>query len=221
MAKATPVRQDVESVHVTLRFADPDKPGGILYAKAMDLSTLSFISHDDIEIVNARCSPGAFSLEKTGFELIRHETRVTDFESEEQIERIYKPEIEKLLTGRTGARRVVLFQPQGRWEDGEMRGLRQTDGNAHMDYTVESFEIWIRQLLGEDEGNKEMAAGCWGINTVWRGITPVERRPLAVCEGSTIDFENDFKDIALHLTPNEAKPFHGRNMLYRPDQRWY
>ena len=37
------------------------------------------------------------SLDREGFELVRHETAVTDFYDDDEVRRVYYPELEKLL----------------------------------------------------------------------------------------------------------------------------
>jgi hypothetical protein len=207
-------------IQAEMRFADPDRPAGVLYARALDSSTNNFV-YEDVRVQNARRSAERFSLETTGFELVVWPTEVTDFGSAEQVDGIYKPEMVTLLKERTGARRVVVFQAQGRWEDGEKRGLRQTAGNAHMDYTADSFRLLVRQALGDEEADAEMAAGRWGIINVWRGMKPVERRPLALCDARTLNFANGFVDVPIHLMPGQETPYQGRNMIYAPECRWF
>ena len=208
-----------DSIKVPLRFADPDKPAGVMMAKAQDQSSMSFVEHE-IEVRNGRCCDEEVSLDTTGFELVKHRTAVTDFESDEQIERIYKPEVIALVKSLTGCRRVVLFHELGRWETGEERGLRKPAGNAHIDYTVESMRTWVRQKIGDEEAEAEFSSGRWAVLNVWRGITTVERQPLAVADARTIDFDN-FKDVPIHHLPGEPTPFTGRNLMHDPKQKWY
>ena len=101
-----------------------------------------------------------------GFVLLRHGTAVADFYDDDQVERVYHPEIEALL------RRPAEPGPCGLYrESGPQR---------------------VRDLLGEAEAVRLADAGARTIQAnVWRPIRgPVERSPLALADASSVRFED-------------------------------
>ncbi|KAJ3496717.1 hypothetical protein NLG97_g2456 [Lecanicillium saksenae] len=66
----------------------------------------------DIEIHDIRERESGFTLDTHGFELVRHETRLTndDFENDESIRREYYPEIIDFISKKLGNARVVPFE---------------------------------------------------------------------------------------------------------------
>ena len=58
---------------------------------------------------NGRPYAGHFALEREGFRFVHHDTKVTDFFDEEEVRRVYYPEMEALVKAESGASRVVVF----------------------------------------------------------------------------------------------------------------
>ena len=51
-------------------------------------------------IADARPMADALDIDREGFALVHHDTAVTDFYDADQLENIYKPELERLVTGK-------------------------------------------------------------------------------------------------------------------------
>ncbi len=64
---------------------------------------------EPVRIRDARPLIGELSLDKQGFALTRHETKVASFYDPAAVKAVYYPEMEQLVTAATGARRVVCF----------------------------------------------------------------------------------------------------------------
>ncbi len=47
--------------------------------------------------------PGDFALERDGFHFVHHDTKVQSFFDEDEIRRVYYPEMEALVKAETGA----------------------------------------------------------------------------------------------------------------------
>ena len=62
-----------------------------------------------VAIHDGRAAAEPFDLDREGFALVRHDTAVTDFYDDAEIETVYEAEVEKLVKEVTGARRVVVF----------------------------------------------------------------------------------------------------------------
>ena len=103
-----------------------------------------------VPIQNGRALLDELSLDKQGFELVNHETSVSDFYDREEVQRVYYPEIERLLKDATGASRVVNFDHQVRClplaQRGE-RGAREYGKVVHNDYSAKSGPRRVRDHL--------------------------------------------------------------------------
>ena len=64
-----------------------------------------------VTIHNGRPHAKDFVLERHGFRFVCHDTKVEDFYDEDQIRRVYYPEMEALIKSESGAKRVVVFRP--------------------------------------------------------------------------------------------------------------
>jgi hypothetical protein len=62
-----------------------------------------------VPIYDGRAIADNLSLEREGFILVRHDTRVKDFYEESEIRSVYYPEIEQLVKETAGAKRVLVF----------------------------------------------------------------------------------------------------------------
>jgi len=88
--------------------------------------------------------PGAdgLSLDREGFVLLPQGTAVTDFYDDDQVKRVYYPEVEALLRRAVGASRVVIFDTTRRSDGGagasNRDGLRGPASRVHVDYTERS-----------------------------------------------------------------------------------
>ena len=74
-----------------------------------------------VVIHNGRPHAKDFALERNGFRFVRHDTKVADFYDEDEIKRVYYPEMEALIKAESGAKRVVVFDHTLRTADDELR----------------------------------------------------------------------------------------------------
>ena len=91
-----------------------------------------------VTIYNGRLSRYGFSLEREGFVLVKHETKVANFYDEEEVRSVYYPEIERLVKEMTGAAKVLIFDHTLRAADDATREQKQVGApvrNVHNDYT--------------------------------------------------------------------------------------
>ena len=78
-----------------------------------------------VTIRNARLQAGPFALDREGFRFVRHDTKVADFFNEDEIRRVYYPEMEALVKAESGASRVVVFDHTLRTADADEREVRK------------------------------------------------------------------------------------------------
>src|SRR5215470_19981510 len=63
----------------------------------------------EIRIEDGRGRESEFTLDRNGFALVKAPTKVHDFYAEDEVKRLYYPEVEQLLRDRLGASRVFIF----------------------------------------------------------------------------------------------------------------
>ena len=126
-------------------------------------------------------------LDREGFRFIRHDTKVGEFYNEDEVRRVYYPEMEALVKAESGASRVVVFDHTLRTGDDALRAelkIREVVPRVHNDYTEWSGPQRVRDLL-PDEADALLRRR-FAIIQVWRPIRhPVESFPLAICDART------------------------------------
>src|SRR5215475_12888736 len=113
-----------------------------------------------VTIRNARLHAEPFALDREGFRFVRHDTKVHNFFDEDEIRRVYYPEMEALVKAESGASRVVVFDHTLRTADAEereARKIREVVRRAHNDYTEWSGPQRVRDLLPADAGDLRCA----------------------------------------------------------------
>jgi hypothetical protein len=172
-----------------------------------------------VVIRNARVNEDRFVLDRDGFRFVRHDTKVRDFFDEDEIRRVYYPEMEALVKAESGASRVVVFDHTLRTaddEERETRKIREVVRRVHNDYTEWSGPQRVRDLL-PDEAD-ELLRRRFAIVQVWRPIRhPVESFPLAICDARSISTD-DFV-ISERRYPNRVGQTYA--ITYNPAHRWY
>src|SRR6201988_4214114 len=102
----------------------------------------------DVTIEDARGRESEFTLDRNGFALIKAPTAVADFYSPEEIERVYYPEVERLLKETLGASRVFVFDHNVR--NATRPGMAVPSRQVHNDHTVNSAPRRVRDHLGDE-----------------------------------------------------------------------
>ncbi|MGI9333729.1 MAG: CmcJ/NvfI family oxidoreductase [Gammaproteobacteria bacterium] len=171
-------------------------------------------------IHDARKSGEIFELSKQGFTLVTHPSAVSNFYDEDEIRRVYYPEVQKLVESVTGAARVVVFDHTVRTglEARHAEGwIRDTVRYVHNDFTERSAPRRLRHALPEREAERALG-GRYAIIQLWRSIAPrVESEPLALCDGRTIPGVG-FVRNERRYRERTAETYH---MTYNPAYRWY
>jgi hypothetical protein len=172
-----------------------------------------------VRIHNGRREADRFSLEKNGFRFVPHRSRVADFFDEDEIRRVYYPEIEALIKAESGALRVHVFDHTLRTDDGSLRNerkIREVVRRVHNDYTEWSGPQRVRDLLPEE--TEKLLARRFAIIQVWRPIRrSVESWPLAIADAQTIAPES------LVVTERHYRDRVGQTfaITYDAKHRWY
>ncbi|MGH7113224.1 MAG: CmcJ/NvfI family oxidoreductase [Stellaceae bacterium] len=172
-----------------------------------------------VKIRNGRLYDNDYAVDNNGFSFAHPDTRVADFYDEDEIRRVYYPEMEALIKAEAGARRVVVFDHTLRTADQTLREaakIRDPVRRVHNDYTEWSGPRRVRDLMGDEA--EELLRGRFAIIQVWRPIRhPVETWPLAICDAQSLD-EHD-----LVVTERRYQNRTGQTYAihYNPNQYWY
>ena len=172
-----------------------------------------------VVVRNGRRAAADFTLDRNGFHLVRHDTKVVDFFDEAEIRAAYYPEMEALVKALSGASRVVVFDHTLRTADDEARAARQIREvvrRVHNDYTEWSGPQRLRDLLPQEAD--ALLRRRFAIVQVWRPLRyPVETFPLAICDAQSL--------APTDLVVSERR-YPGRigqtyAITYNPAHRWY
>jgi hypothetical protein len=168
---------------------------------------------------NGRPFAEDFTLDGDGFRFQRHDTKVADFYDEDEIRRVYYPEMEALIKTCSGAKRVVVFDHTLRTADGELREqkkIREVVSRVHNDYTEWSAPQRVRDILPDEADG--LLQRRFAVIQVWRPIRhPVETFPLAICDARTLSPSNLV--IAERRYPNRVGQTYA--ITYDPAHKWF
>jgi hypothetical protein len=172
-----------------------------------------------ISIRNGRLHAARFALEENGFRFVHHDTKVGDFFNEDEVRRIYYPEMEALVKAESGAARVVVFDHTLRTADDELREtrkIREVVRRVHNDYTEWSGPQRVRDLLPQEAD--ALLRRRFAIVQVWRPIRlPVETFPLAICDARSLSVDDLV--VSERRYPNRVGQTYA--IKYSPQHRWY
>ena len=173
-----------------------------------------------VTVHDGRALRANLSLDREGFVLVDHETRVRDFLDAKELASVYYPEMERLIAAQTGASRVLIFDHTIRTGDEAVRlekKLREPVKVVHNDYTEWSGPQRVRDLLPENEAQalltKRMA-----VIQVWRPIRgPVRSSPLAICDARSVQPGDLIPAERRH--PDRVGEIY--QLAFNPEHRWY
>ena len=215
--------QRARTVEAALRFVVDTGVKPIVYPSEggglVERQTGQYIQHS-VTITDARQIREQLSIDQQGFELLRRQTGVQDFYSDDEVSAVYDRELEQLIVGLTGAAKVIVFDHTRRANDQSTRAqrdVREPVSTAHSDYTDRSARQRIRDLLPHDEA-KQWLAQRFAIVNIWRPLRgPVRSAPLALCDAQSVDA----KDLV--VTERRAHDRIGEifHVAFNPQQRWF
>ena len=223
MSRPERVKETVPVIEALLNYSvdtgeKPASYGGISSAESDKKRTGKYREHK-MPIYDGRAVVDQLSLEREGFILVRHETKVKDFYDGTEVRSIYYPEIEKLVKETSGAKRVLVFDHTLRSADSATREAKQISGpvrNAHNDYTEWSGPQRVRDLLPDEA--EELLKGRFAVVQVWRPIcSPVQREPLAIADARSIGTKELFPSSRVY--PDRVGEVY--HCAFNPEHRWY
>lgn len=196
----------------------PESYGGVRQEEA-DQKRKGKYAEFKMPIYNGRAIADRLSLEREGFVLVRHDTRVKNFYDENEVRSIYYKETEELVKQISGAKRVLVFDHTLRAADSAIREANQVSSpvrNAHNDYTEWSGPQRVRDLL-PDEAD-DLLRRRFAVVQTWRPINqPVQNDHLAIADAQSIGMSELIPSARIY--PNRrGEVYHS---TYNPAHRWY
>jgi len=181
----------------------------------------------EIEINDLRKFPG-LKYEECGFKMARMNggggMRYEDYDDDEKVEGVHQREVVDVVRGALGARECVVCDYVIRKRDpdwpiskGESYKWQQPASAAHIDHTYDAGVKIVRDVYREKADL--VLSGRWQCVNVWHPLQgPLVDWPLALCDGSTVDFEND--TMAGDIVDKDAV-FENTQVHFNPEQKWY
>ncbi|HZC55841.1 MAG TPA: CmcJ/NvfI family oxidoreductase [Xanthobacteraceae bacterium] len=170
-------------------------------------------------IHNGRPHADDFVLDRSGFRFLRHDTKMANFYDEDEIRRVYYPEMEALIKAESGAKRVVVFDYTLRTADSEMRQtkqIREVVSRVHNDYTEWSAPQRVRDIVPDEA--EDLLKRRFAIIQVWRPIRhPVETFPLAMADAQTLAPSDMI--VSERRAPGRIGQTYA--IKYNPQHKWY
>src|SRR5260370_3935783 len=172
-----------------------------------------------VTIHNGRLHEKNFGLERHGFRFLRHDTKVKEFYDEDEIRRVYYPEMEALIKAESGAKRVVVFDHTLRTADDELRQskkIREVVRRVHNDYTEWSAPQRVRDIVPDEA--EDLLKRRFAVIQVWRPIRhPVETYPLAMADARTLAPTDMI--VSERRAPGRIGQTYA--IKYNPANKWY
>ena len=143
-----------------------------------------------VPISDARAVASDISLDREGFAVLHHQSAVKDFWDEDEVRRVYYPEVQRVLAEATGASKVYIFDHTLRRrvrgvDDRALGTPRQPATRVHVDHTAKSGPQRVRDFFGDEA--EELLRGRVQVINLWRPIRgPLRDAPLAVCDAGSV-----------------------------------
>jgi len=168
-------------------------------------------------IHDIRGSESQYSLDTTGFQIFRHESREKDFVDDAHIKEVYYPEIEDILKKAVGAHKVFIFDHTIRRvsPSQDTQTLRGPVQRVHIDQSYRAGRERVSHHLPEEA--EKLLQGRYQIINVWRPIKTILKDPLTVAEAHSVNDE-ELVTIGLIYPDREGETY---SVKYAPQQKWY
>jgi hypothetical protein len=156
-------------------------------------------------------------LDREGFVLQQHDTRVENFFDDAEVQERYYAEVIQLVKEATGAIDVQVFDHTIRAR--KEKGRREPVQRVHTDYTIKSGPQRVKDLTNDPEKLATRLGNRFAFINVWRpiGASPVEEFPLAVSDARTIKQEHFVAtDLIYSNRVGEIYYVH-----HQPEQKFY
>ena len=204
------------------------------YVSPVGQMNLSEYEPRQVFVRNARPMADRITLDSHGFVLTRHVSTVTDFCDREQVDRVYVPELERLVREVTGADKTIPFAWMMR-SSSPSSGEEQPPANdVHVDQTSGFADCMARRALAW-AGEPDLPFRRYLVVNVWRAYSgPPQDWPLALCDGRSVAHDEGvtypivsvdklppLDDIPAVLPDDMPQCPEIAAFQFRPEHRWY
>ena len=175
-------------------------------------------SFQDIAVhdARARLQAGEVDLGRSGFTLTEHATKVADFRNEDEVAKLYYPEMKDLICRVTGASRAFVRGHLVRTE----KPIDFNDGYArfvHCDYNVARIDELTHALL-EREGVSPEDSWTYAWYNTWQPFdNQVQNNPLAVIDWQSLPLA----DVIDYYFTGRGQDSLAAAPVYNPDHQWW
>ena len=174
-----------------------------------------------VAIHDARPAIADLSLDREGLAVLHGASAVRDFWDEDEVRRVYYPEVQRVMAEATGASKVFIFDHTlrrrvNRAADRVPGTPRQPATGVHVDHTATSGPQRVRDFFGDQAGT--LLRGRVQVINLWRPIRgPLRDAPLAVCDaGSVAPADLVPSDLVYRDRVGETYA-----VTYNPAHRWF
>jgi hypothetical protein len=215
-------------VESTVNYLDQMDELPVFYADKQQDNNLKLSTHR-IVVHDARPVQSHLSLDREGFRLVGHRSAMVNFRDGDEVQKVYRPEIEQLIADLTGAPKVLATGAVLRWgERSENSGALLNSRPArfvHVDYSRKSFDEFARlHLKNAGVADPEpWLNGRYAAFNIWRVLSPPPQDvPLGICAAPTTRLTDVVTGMAV-IDPPNAPELRFESSLYRfnPEHRWF
>jgi hypothetical protein len=172
-----------------------------------------------VKIHDMRALADKLSLDEQGFSVAWHESPAVDFYDPAAVERVYYPEMERLVKAHTGAARVLCFDHIVRFApraETRVNGVKEPAKRVHNDYTEASGPQRVRDLLPKEA--ERLLKRRFAVVNVWRPLHgPLRDSPLALCDARSMA-PTDFVDTDLKYPDRTGEI---QSVTHSASHRWF
>jgi hypothetical protein len=216
------------AVSATLNYLAPGSKRNRLYVALGGHLTTTEYAPTTVTITNGRPHVGDFGLDRSGFTLLSHRSRVADFADPGELDRVYAPEACDLVKRATGADEVVSLGWVIRRANMDLDGAQPPAADVHVDMHPGRADARLRAASPRAEAYRRAI-----MTSLWRAFSPPPQDwPLALLDYRSVDdaegelnlllFVDTLPDPASlpDIPDPDAEPA-GSIFAHRPGHRWW
>ncbi|KAI8240261.1 hypothetical protein K4K55_001014 [Colletotrichum sp. SAR 10_96] len=184
------------SITVDIPYVKRNGDGNIPNHAQMFSHDVEFLDVQPAEVYNARTTDREFSIPSNGFQYARlNEPPQIDYLDEEQVKKIYFPELERLLKEQLGASEVKAFHHVVRnvtYENGMAytRKHRCPARRPHVDVTDKFAPILMSWDCPDMHADVHANGKHWQMVNAWRPLKTVRKNPVTVADTASMAWED-------------------------------
>ena len=193
------------------------------------ISTMQTLPGEAMQIVSARGFDT--SLDREGFVLVRHASKVEDFsliEEDLAVDQIYNDEMATLLREVTGGVFAMMLgggkKRYGESATGKLAQLinAKPARYAHADNTDSSAQELFAHIKAA-AGDQLPPNARWALYNMWRAVSPPPQDfPLAICDARSVTEGDEVTVTAVTSTRGVGDMRHDTtSYIHNPQHRWY